>query len=276
MARPLSACSILFCDMLMLNYHVTTASKEPGSLCRRTKFMKAHFRLKRVGLLALNIIGMATANAGVVTFASCLGFFQQEQVVFGRVSACPPAGISTEENGSFDRLDGVTIRPLPRNGQTLQSYDFFLAQQANPDPTLSRFELSTFEINSAFTWSTVDGNARKMPERDKVTVLLEGGSRTHEYTLTFQASNGVLTGQVTAPNGTMPILNGKINGETLSFSMKMLGGQFTATVTGLIAGDELRLSGLAAGRPFQITAERVHSSAGARPGVLKFKYYNTQ
>jgi hypothetical protein len=257
----------------MLNYHVTNASQEADHSAEE-RIMKAHFRLKLLGLLALNIIGTATANAAAVTFVtftSCSSFVQQDQVVFGRVLACPQASISTDENSSFGHLDGVTMRPLPRNGQTLDSYDFFLAQRANLDPMLS-----TFAINSAFMWSTVDGDARKLPERDKLTVLLEGGSRTHEYDLSFQASNGVLTGKVTAPNGTMPISNGKINGKTLSFSMKMLGGQFTATVTGLIAGDELKLSGQAAGRPFQITAERVQSSAGAPPGVLKFKWHNTQ
>lgn len=238
--------------------------------------MRAHFRLKPLGLLALNIIGTATANATAVTHTSCSSFVQQDQLLFGGVLACPPVRISMDENSSFDYIDGVTMRPLPRNGQTLHFYDFFLLQGAKLDPTLSTLELSTFAINSAFMWSTFDENARKLPERDKLTVLLEGESRTHEYALTFQASNGVLTGKVTAPNGIMPISNGKINGETLSFSMKMLGGQFTATVTGLIAGNELKLSGQAAGRPFQITAERVQSSAGSPPGVLKFKYYSTQ
>ena len=236
--------------------------------------MTAYCRLKLLSLLVLNTIG--TANVVAVTFTSCSSFDQQDQAVFVRVSPCPPAGISTDKNSSFSNIDGVTMRPLPRNGQTLDSYDFFLAQRAKLDRTLSTLGLATFAINSAFMWSTVDRDASKLPELDKVTALLEGRSRTRQYDLSFQASNGVLTGNVTAPNGTMPISNGKINGKILSFSMKMLGGQFTATVTGLIAGDELKLSGQAAGRPFQITAERVPSSAGTPPGILKFKYYNTQ
>ena len=60
----------------------------------------------------------------------------------------------------------------------------------------------------------------------------------------FKAAGETLTGATTAPDGsTLPIANGKITGNTLSFTLTLDfgGGPTTFSYTGEIAGSELKL-----------------------------------
>ena len=72
---------------------------------------------------------------------------------------------------------------------------------------------------------------------------------------TFQVTDGKLTGAVAGPNGEMAISEGKIDGDKISFTVES--GQFKAVVTGMVSGDDLKLSGQAGDHPFELAAKHV-------------------
>jgi hypothetical protein len=68
---------------------------------------------------------------------------------------------------------------------------------------------------------------------------MQGPDKKMELTFTFKANGNVLTGTVGSPIGEMPISNGKINGNELSFDIDMGGN--VAPHKGTLNGDTIKL-----------------------------------
>jgi hypothetical protein len=79
-------------------------------------------------------------------------------------------------------------------------------------------------------------------------------------TFTFAVSGATVTGKVTTPRGDTDISDGKIAGDTLTFStsMSMNGNTMTQTYTGKIDGDTIKFSRAMGDRPAtEFTATKV-------------------
>jgi hypothetical protein len=73
---------------------------------------------------------------------------------------------------------------------------------------------------------------------------------SYEQVFTFKADGSKLTGALSLTGGMeTPISNGKIDGDNISFSVSLNYGQmpFTVAYTGVVSGDEIKLSGEAGG-----------------------------
>ena len=69
------------------------------------------------------------------------------------------------------------------------------------------------------------------------------GGQTRETTFTFKADGDKLTGSMTGFQGQeIPISEGKVSGDTISFviSMERGGNTFTRNYTGKVAGDQIQ------------------------------------
>jgi len=70
------------------------------------------------------------------------------------------------------------------------------------------------------------------------------GGETRESTFTFKADGSQLTGTVSTPRGEMPISDGKIDGDDISFSqvMEFNGNQVKLNFKGKVAGDVIKFT----------------------------------
>ena len=76
----------------------------------------------------------------------------------------------------------------------------------------------------------------------------------------FKADGAVLTGTTGAPDGsTIAIKNGKIDGDKISFSVDLdFGGMaFTLSYTGVVAADQIKITGDFMGMPFEYVVKKV-------------------
>ena len=72
---------------------------------------------------------------------------------------------------------------------------------------------------------------------------------TYEQSFTFKAEGSKLTGTLSAGGTETPITNGKIDNNNIAFAVSLTFGNmpFTVAYTGVVAGDEIKLSGEAGG-----------------------------
>ena len=97
----------------------------------------------------------------------------------------------------------------------------------------------------------------------KWTATVESPRGTQTITFSFTVDGAKLTGTVTTPRGDMPISEGKIDGDNISFATVMTreGNEFKMLYTGKIDGDTIKFTrqfGAASDRPAQeFTAARV-------------------
>src|SRR5580700_4515493 len=68
--------------------------------------------------------------------------------------------------------------------------------------------------------------------------------QTREQTFNFKAGGGALTGTVSGRGGDMPIAEGKIDGDTISFSqtMEFNGNSMKLVYQGTVSGDEIKFT----------------------------------
>jgi hypothetical protein len=64
------------------------------------------------------------------------------------------------------------------------------------------------------------------------------GGETRESTITLKAEGEKLTGTMSSQQGERPISDGKVTGDTISFSVETQRGK--QTYTGAVAGDEIK------------------------------------
>ena len=97
----------------------------------------------------------------------------------------------------------------------------------------------------------------------KWTATVESPRGTQTITFNFTVAGATLTGAVTTPRGEMPISEGKIDGDNISFATVMSrdGNEFKLLYTGKAVGDTIKFTrqfGAAGDRPPQeFTATRV-------------------
>jgi opacity protein-like surface antigen len=86
------------------------------------------------------------------------------------------------------------------------------------------------------------------------------GGETREATFTFKVDGNQLTGSVTTPRGEMPISDGKIDGDDLSFNqvMQFNGNEVKLSYKGKVSGGEIKFTRQREGaeRAQEFTAKR--------------------
>jgi hypothetical protein len=70
------------------------------------------------------------------------------------------------------------------------------------------------------------------------------GGQTREATFNFKADGNTLTGTVSGRGGDMPIADGKIDGDTISFTqtMEFNGNSMKFVYKGTVSGDEIKFT----------------------------------
>jgi hypothetical protein len=79
----------------------------------------------------------------------------------------------------------------------------------------------------------------------KYTAEMPGrGGNTQTITITLKADGAALTGAITTPRGDQKIENGKVDGDTISFTTTMTMGDNTMTqsYTGKVSGDTIEFT----------------------------------
>jgi len=86
------------------------------------------------------------------------------------------------------------------------------------------------------------------------------GGETREATFTFKVDGDQLTGSVSGRRGDMPISDGKIDGDDISFTqvMEFNGNQMKMLYKGKVSGDEIKFTRQREGaeRSVEFTAKR--------------------
>ncbi len=87
------------------------------------------------------------------------------------------------------------------------------------------------------------------------------GGNTQTVTFNFKADGNSLTGTVTTPRGENPISDGKIDGDTITFSQAVSfnGNDFKLNYKGVVSGDEIKFTRVrdgGEGRSQEFTAKR--------------------
>jgi hypothetical protein len=88
----------------------------------------------------------------------------------------------------------------------------------------------------------------------KWTSFFEGPDGKMEIVFDFKVDGGKITGSVTGPHGEMPITEGKVTGDEITFTVAT--DQFKAVHKGKIAGNEMKLSVDMGERTMEMTAKR--------------------
>jgi hypothetical protein len=118
-----------------------------------------------------------------------------------------------------------------------------------------------------FAWAALLGllvfSAAAADVTGKYTAEVAGrGGNTMTQTFNLTAAGDALTGTVVTPRGEVPITDGKISGDTLSFTtvMKFQDREMKMTYTGTVAGDSIKFSRQREGadQKQEFTATKVH------------------
>ncbi|HZS45156.1 MAG TPA: hypothetical protein VFC63_08650 [Blastocatellia bacterium] len=87
------------------------------------------------------------------------------------------------------------------------------------------------------------------------------GGQTREQTFNLKQDGSKVTGTVSGRQGDTPIADGKVEGDTISFTVTQSfnGNEFKSTYTGKISGDEIKFTRTTSGGnagPQEFTAKR--------------------
>jgi hypothetical protein len=107
-------------------------------------------------------------------------------------------------------------------------------------------------FNFAAAAASVDG---------KWTAEVPGRNGTQTNTFTFKASGGTVEGSVSTQRGDTPIADGKLDGDTLTFSVSRPGrdgATMKTAYTGKVSGDTITLTFEGRGGPQTITAKKAN------------------
>lgn len=81
--------------------------------------------------------------------------------------------------------------------------------------------------------------------------------QTMEIVFAFKVEGAKLTGTATGPMGEMPISDGRLEGDAISFTVG--GDDFKVVHKGKVSGDEMKLKVEMGERTFEMTAKRIAS-----------------
>lgn len=92
-----------------------------------------------------------------------------------------------------------------------------------------------------------------------VTGTWKGALETQQGTLEieyqFKAEDGKLTGTASSQMGSISITNGKVEGDTITFTIST--GEYDVVHKGVVTGDEMKLTADVGSRTLSISAKRV-------------------
>jgi hypothetical protein len=100
-------------------------------------------------------------------------------------------------------------------------------------------------VTTGFLFGLLAMTALAADVSGKWTAQVPGrGGQTREATFNFKADGNSLTGTVSGRGGDMPIADGKIDGDTISFTqtMEFNGNTMKFLYKGTVSGDEIKLS----------------------------------
>jgi hypothetical protein len=114
---------------------------------------------------------------------------------------------------------------------------------------LSKFLIGLFLVAVSAFAADVDG---------KWTGTIATPNGDFPQTFNFKANGAVLSGSLEVmPGMEVPIADGKIDGNNISFSITLdFGMPFKLTYTGVVSGNELKVKGDAGGMPFEFTLKK--------------------
>jgi len=87
----------------------------------------------------------------------------------------------------------------------------------------------------------------------KATVESRNGMR--EITFILETNGGKLSGTAASDQGQAPIIDGKIEGDKISFTVEK--EDFKAVLSGAISGDEMKLTAVVGNKTFDLPVKRV-------------------
>lgn len=85
--------------------------------------------------------------------------------------------------------------------------------------------------------------------------VLETQNGNLEIEYQFKAEEGKLTGTASSQMGSISITDGKVEGDTVTFTIAT--GEYTVVHKGVVNGDEMKLTADVGSRTLEITAKRV-------------------
>jgi hypothetical protein len=100
----------------------------------------------------------------------------------------------------------------------------------------------------------------------KWTAQVQGrGGQTREQTITLKADGSALTGSISGPRGDAAISDGKIDGDTITFSVvrEFNGNSMKMNYTGKVSGDQIQFKverDGGEGRGMEFTAKRASTT----------------
>lgn len=114
--------------------------------------------------------------------------------------------------------------------------------------------LTLCALSAVVVWADATGKwTAQVPGRD---------GQTREQTFTFKVEGQTLTGTMSSGQGEpVPIADGKVSGETISFTVtrEMGGNTIKWTFTGTVSGDEIKFKREGGrGQPREFTAKRAN------------------
>ena len=108
-------------------------------------------------------------------------------------------------------------------------------------------------LAAIFCWGAdVDG---------KWVAKMETPNGSREVNMTFKAEGAKLTGSMSGRNGDTPIEDGKIDGDTITFTVtrKFQDQEFKMKYTGKVSGGEIKLESQMGERKMEMVAKRAAS-----------------
>jgi|SRR3954469_22761374 hypothetical protein len=147
---------------------------------------------------------------------------------------------------------GVRRAPPVRNGlsKTISTFETGVSMKMNVYAVLLGV-LAILFVSMPAAAATVDG---------KWAGSLETPMGTIPVSYDFKADGAVLTGTTGTPDGgTVAIKNGKVDGDKIAFTVDLdFGGMaFTLSYTGLVAADQIKITGDFMGMPFEYVVKKV-------------------
>ena len=117
--------------------------------------------------------------------------------------------------------------------------------------------MKLFAIASVFLLLTIPAYAAEVDGKWTGSVQGQGGE--FPVAFTFKADGSKLTGSTTGFDGAeVPIMDGKVDGKNISFTVTFdFGGMpFPLSYRGVVSPDEIKMSGDAAGMPFEFVLKK--------------------
>lgn len=143
---------------------------------------------------------------------------------------------------------------------------------ANPEQSLILRRMARImrKVGLAILFFTIGAaSALAADFNGKWTADVNGPRRSQNLIFNFHIEGSVLTGTIATPRGDIPITDGKVDGDTITFTQVTSGNnEVKLTYTGKADGDAIKFSRQRGERPpVEFTAKRISATSGPSPQV---------